>query len=176
MKSCAICLLPLLLGLCGVTAEAAPCHTEKATYKPVKDDNGARLHFTAAKTPDAWSNLNLVLTSKRTGKVYRFRFTASNGYSSNYLIPVLDEAAKPTDDKTAADDNAALLDMTAFFFAANMKSLAIPRAGTTAPKYILLPRLGAALWYGSMNDKDIPNREFIPNEMWVRDTCKATPK
>lgn len=176
MKSRVIYRVPLLLGLCGAAAQAAPCHTEKATYKPVADDNGARLHFTAAKQPDAWSNLNLVLTSKRTGKTYRFRFTASNGYSSNYLIPVPDEAAKPTDDKRAADDDAALLDMTAFFFAANMKSLAIPSASTTAPKYILLPRLGAALWYGSMNDKDIPNREFIPNEMWVRETCKATSK
>ena len=175
MNSRAICLLPLLLGLCGLSAEAAPCHTEKATYKPVTNDNGARLHFTAAKQPDAWSNLNLVLTSKRTGKTYRFRFTASNGYSSNYLIPMPDEAAKPADDKKS-DDEIASRDITAFFFAANMKSLAIPGASTAAPKYILLPRLGAALWYGSMNDKDIPNREFIPNEMWVLSNCQTKAK
>lgn len=134
------------------------CAIENATYRLVGQEYGAALRFVDEPKLARQSALSAVLRSAETKKTYKFTFAASNGYSTQYLVPVVD---KP-DGEEAADG------LGFYMFDAQLKPVELPSPGETAPDYLFVPELGKTLWYGSMNEG---KREFLETGMWRRAEC-----
>ncbi len=142
------------LGL-AAPAQAAACTAERARYVMDGDANH-RLEFSTAKARNAWSALVVTLSAKTGDR--RFAFTASNGYSFNYLVP-----EDPTD--KAADEAS----LRIFFFGQRLEPLDIPTAGDTPPAYIFAPDLGPLLWYGPQGG----GSDYLPIGMWRFAGCRS---
>ena len=126
-------------------AQAKSCPAEKAHYS-IAGAKGFALSFKKAKEPNAWSDLIAVL--KTPTRLLEYSFTASNGYSNNYLVPL------PYDEK---DDST----IHFYGFDKNLKITDLPNLGKAAPLQLFIPELGTVLYYG-----DVDKREFLPTEMW----------
>jgi hypothetical protein len=105
------------------------------------------------------SALSATLSLKGSKVARKFTFAASNGYSTQYLVPVLD---KPSEDGEEAEG----LDF--YMFNARLEPVELPQRGENAPDYLFAPELGKALWYGSMNDGA---RVMLETGMWRRSEC-----
>lgn len=153
-----------LLAMAASTA-AAPtslprglCAIENATYRLVGETTGATLRFLDDPKLARQSALSAVLRSAETQKTYKFTFAASNGYSTQYLVPV---QGKPEEDGSG--------DGLAFYmFNALLEPVDLPNPGETAPDYLFVPDMGKTLWYGSMNEG---KREALETGMWRRAEC-----
>ena len=130
-------------------AEAKTCLADHAVYH-MDDGKGFTLKFVKAKEPTAYSALDAIVTSPK--RKLEFSFTASNGYSFNYLVPRWKDA--PAD-----------ADFHIFIFDSKMKTLDLPQSGKAAPPFLLTPELGSFFWYGQ------EPREFLPANVWRLQTC-----
>lgn len=145
-------------------AQAAPpavCPIERAVFRLKSTPDAATLRFIKALRPNAWSLLSAELNSRTTGRVYRFGFTASNGYSTQYLEPTTPKPAKPDEAGYAV-----------YFFTAGMDAIDLPSLGKPAPSYVFLPDLGKRLYYAATGASPDAKREYIPTEMWQFAECK----
>ncbi len=134
------------------------CAIENATYRLVGKDQGETLRFVDDPKLARQSALSAVLRSAETRKAYKFTFAASNGYSTQYLVPVVE--AKEGEEGPDG--------LGFYMFDAQLNPVELPNPGEAAPDYLFVPDLGKTLWYGSMNDG---KREFIETGMWRRTEC-----
>jgi hypothetical protein len=148
------------------SAAAAPtslprglCAIENTTYRLVGEENGATMRFVNDPKLARQSKLSAVLRSAETKKTYKFRFAASNGYSTQYLVPVMETAVEGGDEPDG---------LGFYMFDAQLNPVELPGIGESAPAYLFVPELGKTLWYGFMNaDK----RERLKTGMWRRAEC-----
>jgi hypothetical protein len=130
-------------------AKSKLCLADHAVYQ-MDDAKGFTIKFVNAKEPTAYSQLDAILTTPT--RSFAFSFTASNGYSFNYLVPRWKDAAADAD-------------FHLFLFDNKMKTLELPQMGKAAPPFLLTPELGTFLWYGE------EPREFLPANMWHLQGC-----
>jgi hypothetical protein len=144
----------LIAALCFVFASQssqAACMAEKAVYTNLEDQEFT-LSFSKQENPKSWSNIQTTL--KTPLHKYDFEFTASNGYSMQYMV-LLTKGVKQDED------------IVVDFFDANIKSLLLPNAGEAAPEYVFSSKLG--LWLNYANAKD---QEYLPRGMFKLSQCR----
>jgi hypothetical protein len=142
----------LALGFCmaGGAAHAA-CPADLAVYSHMeRGDVSASL--SKMQSPKSWSDIQFSINTP--SKSYDYEFTASNGYSMQYLVPL---------PEVAEDDESEGLSVT--FFDEKLKVLELPQSGQPAPAYIFAPKVGAVIYYGS------ETQEFVPIGMWKLSGC-----
>jgi hypothetical protein len=88
----------------------------------------------------------------------KFTFAASNGYSTQYLVPVMEK-----DPSGESGDGLGI-----YMFNARLEPVDLPNPGERAPDYVFVPDLGKTLWYGSMNGG---RRIHLETGMWRRAEC-----
>lgn len=154
-------LLFLLLASPALAAAPATCPIEKSVYQLKEAPAGTTLRFQKAAKPNAWSRLEAVIHSPATGRTWRFSYTASNGYSTQYLVQ---EAPKPT-----SEDNSG---SPLYLFTAALTSINLPQPGEPAPRYAFLPDIGKSFWYGTVSPAPKVKREFLPTELWELSACR----
>jgi hypothetical protein len=143
----------LLLLFCATSTFAAPCKGLNAAYV-MKDAEGFSFKLVKAKEALAWSDLEAVLTTP-TRRI-EFTFTASNGYSINYMVRK-EASVAPDDNESSYPFNS---------FDVNLNILDLPQSTNAAPVTIFAPELGSMLWYGN------EAREYLPIGMWRLKSCK----
>jgi hypothetical protein len=150
MRIAALCFAAVLFS----TVQAfAACKGLNARY--VMDDaKGFELKLQKATEPNAWSDLDAKLTTPT--RTIMFNFTASNGYSTTYMVRK-DAPANAEDDASSFPFHG---------FDKKLKVTDLPQSATAAPKTVFTPQLGGFLWYGS------EPREFLPIAMWRLQDCK----
>jgi hypothetical protein len=129
----------------------AACNAEKATYVSLEDADFT-LSFATQKSPKSWSNIQTTL--KTPLHSYDFEFTASNGYSMQYMV-LLTKGVKQNEN------------VVVDFFDKNMNNLLLPQAGDAAPEFVFSSQLG--LWLNYANKKDA---EFLPRGMFKLKDCR----
>lgn len=159
-----------LAGLLGLTlpaaAAAASCVAEHARYAQV-----GRSDFTAALRPagvesTAESDLLFVVQSK--SHAYRFRFRQANGYGGISLEPMVNSAIKSGEDNGLPD----LPDIRFIPYRADLTEIAdAPRSGGRPPPRIVLPDLGARLWYDAAALGGPKERESMSRSAFVLIGC-----
>ncbi|MCE9524265.1 MAG: hypothetical protein ABL897_06805 [Hyphomicrobium sp.] len=145
------------------TASAAPkgaCAIEQAVYRLKGFEASATLRFVDDPKLARQSHLSAVLKSNVTGRTYKFRFAASNGYSTQYLLPVHDG-----DKDETTDDGHAF-----YMFDAALRATELPNPGGAAPRYLFVPTLGPVLWYSELAQGQT-KREAIETQMWQVEPC-----
>lgn len=128
----------------------AQCPGELAVYK-MPEAKGFSIRFSKQKHPKAWSNIQATLTTPT--REFDFEFTASNGYSLNYMV-ILTKGIKIDQDLPIL-----LLDK-------NLKALGLPEVGQTAPEYLIASALGPWLYYAGFE-----HQEYIPSGVWKLTSC-----
>jgi hypothetical protein len=128
----------------------ADCLAEKATYVSLEDKDFT-LTFAKQNNPKSWSNIQTTL--KTPLRSYDFEFTASNGYSMQYMV-LLTKGANQNEN-IAVD-----------FFDKNLNNLLLPQAGEAAPEFVFSSQLG--LWLNYTNKTDA---EYLPRGMFKLDEC-----
>ena len=169
-----------LLALTALPVHAfAACALNKALYRPMEKspDNVyyELTHSTQKKLRANQADLVLTINSPNdsksfkpgVGRSYDYGFAFSNGYRRTHLL-YAGESAKSTtyDIDTKTDTSAA--GSTILYFDDNLRLVEpLTTREKLAPKYLLMPGLGPALWYA--NDGD---RRFVPPEgLWKLALC-----
>lgn len=147
--------LTALLVIAALPAHAADCTIEQVTYTQPNAE-GYTLTFRPSTNPNAWSNLEVTL--KTPTREFKYSMTASNGYSSNYLVAV------DGGEKEEASYHIHLYDK-------DFKTLDLPNNGVPAPEAILTPEIGQGLYYADINNNNA-SKEFLPADMWRRGKCE----
>jgi hypothetical protein len=140
----------LLLSLSALPSFAA-CNSEFAEYRSLEDKSFI-LSFTKQKNPKAWSNIQATLKTPK--QKLDFEFTASNGYSMQYLV-LLNEGIKDPEDNIVE------------FLNRKFRVQLLPQAGDAAPEYIFAPKLG--LW---LNYAEAKHQEYLPRGLFKFDHCR----
>jgi hypothetical protein len=140
----------LLLSLSALSSFAA-CTSEFAEYRSLEDKN-FMLSFAKQKNPKAWSNIQVTLKTPK--QKLDFEFTASNGYSIQYLV-LLNDGIEDSEDN--------IVD----FFDKKLKIQLLPQVGHAAPEYVFAPKLG--LW---LNYTDAKHQEYLPRGIFKFDHCR----
>ena len=154
-------ILILLLTTTSLAAAPDTCAIEKSVYRLKTTPDAATLRFPKAAKPNAWSLLGAELVSAGTGRTYTFSYTASNGYSTEYL-----ERESP---KPARKDEPG---HPIYFFTADLTAVRLPQPGEPAPRYLFLPDLGKRLYYGSPTADPKAKREDLATELWILTECR----
>ncbi|MEJ0058605.1 MAG: hypothetical protein WDM79_02980 [Terricaulis sp.] len=160
------------LAAAGCAAQSAPrtltCAAERAVYLN-RAEPGARLRvFKPPHAQSAASDLAAIVDFE--GERYWFAFTASQGYSRNYIGRTGDmiEAARREDSGEDADDEHREPEFDgseiSFFDASYGVIETLPQTGAPAPAHIYASGIGSAIWYS------IPRRS-IPIAMWDLAEC-----
>jgi len=140
--------------------QAVDCPMERAVYT-IPGHDGHEFGFPLADHPALQTALAPTLRSHESGNTYRFDYSASMGYSLQYLVPV---AQPPLIDDAAAGSSLGL-----FFFDEALNSVSLAPEGEQAPAYLFVPELGRFLWY----DVALPEgREALPTEIWHLSDCR----
>lgn len=150
------------------TASAAPkvtCVIEHAVYRLKGFEASATLRFVDDPKLARQSHLSAVLKSNVTGRTYKFRFAASNGYSTQYLLPVRDGDEDKPKDGEASDEGHAF-----YMFDGALRATDLPNPGEAAPRYLFVPTLGPVLWYSELAPGQ-SKREAIETQMWQASPC-----
>jgi len=146
-----------LLSACA--ANAADCPTERAVYQMTGEEGTFRVQLLPSlHMASAASDLYLQLTTPR--RSYWFTFSASNGYGSIAVLPVSDPSAESAKESGPRDllepgyDPEEGIDgelLARLHFFTMDKDLQVsgnpPQSGESAPPYLMMPDIGAALWY-----------------------------
>lgn len=166
-------ILAALLAVSGcATQNAAPalsCPAERAIYR-LRDAPGAALRIFKPPHPqNAYSDLAAIVDFE--GERYWFAFSASMGYSRNYVGRTHDmiEAARREGSGEDANDPPPQApefegSEISFFDADYDVSERIPQLGDPAPAYIYASGIGSAIWYS------VPRRQ-LPIQMWDLAEC-----
>jgi hypothetical protein len=133
--------------------QAKTCTGLNARYE-MQGAKGFILTLVKAKQALAWSDLEaeLITPTRR----FEFTFTASNGYSTDYMVQ--------KDIHNEGTDEAGNYPFHGFD--KNLTTTKLPQSTTPAPMYVFTPELGGSLWYGP------EPREFLPMAMWRLKSCK----
>ena len=134
-----------------ISPALAQCPAELAIYKH-NESKDFSITFSKQKDPKAWSNLQA--TMKTPSRHFDFEFTASNGYSINYMV-ILTKGIKIEQD------------LPVLFLDHKLKSLDLPQAGNPAPEFIIASELGPWLYYAGFK-----KQEFIPTGIWKLGGCQ----
>lgn len=150
--------IALLFAAAGPTTS---CPVDGARYE-LRDAPG----FTASfrEVPDAPSARRLVLDirSRATGRLYSFRINRGNGYGEATLLPLGGRSARVLEIYTVNDGGR----FTDFF----------GDSDAVAPRSILIPKLGPALWYeadalAGETRSAATAREAMPRAFFDRVAC-----
>jgi hypothetical protein len=138
--------------ICGfaATPSFAQCPADLATYSMTGAD-GFSINFSKQKSPKAWSNIQANLTTPT--RHFDFEFTASNGYSQNYMV-ILSKVIKIKQE------------LPIIFLDKDLNALNLPQAGEAAPQFLIAPELGAWLYYARFK-----TQEYIPTGVWKLSGC-----
>jgi hypothetical protein len=144
--------LMLLASLAALSAPAfsGDCPADGATYQIGKEPG---FTFSLAKSAEQANASDLSATLKTPTRHWDFDFTASNGYSFNYLLP--------RQVSEAEEDGYRI-----YFWDEAFQPLDIPQSSGKAPAYVFAPEIGLSLWYG------VGEREFLPIAMWRLQPCR----
>lgn len=133
---------------------AAGCPAERARYTQSDTRDFTAAFVRAGRHGTAASNLFFVVHSSRGS--HWFRFNSANGYGRISLEAIPDPAGSNPQDgpqpidasSDSAEDGDAARDSTFIPYRANLTEIMNPpQAGGNAPPVIVLPDLGARLWY-----------------------------
>ena len=116
------------------------------------DAKGFSVSFSKQKNPKAWSNIQATL--KTPTRHFDFEFTASNGYSQNYMV-ILTKRIKIDQE------------LPIMFLDKQLKVLGLPEAGEAAPEFLIASALGPWLYYAGFK-----KQEFIPSGLWKFAGCQ----
>ncbi len=138
--------------VCAVLAgpALAQCPADLATYS-MADAEGFSINFSKQKNPKAWSNIQATLNTPT--RHFDFEFTASNGYSQNYMV-ILTKGIKIE------------TELPIMFLDKDLKALNLPQSGEGAPQYLIASELGAWLYYAGFK-----TREYVPSGVWKLSGC-----
>lgn len=176
-----VALAGLLILPLPAAAAAASCTAEQAHYVQAGRTGFTAMLVRAGAESTAASDLLFVVKSK--SHAYRFRFQQANGYGGISLEPVLYLTEAKTGDGTTMARMAAqgrpqgdqLLDMPEIRFIpyrADLTEIAdAPQSGGRPPQLIVLPDLGAALWYDSSALGGPKARTAMPRSAFVLAGC-----
>ncbi len=165
--------MAFLLAVSACAAQTATpsisCPAEQAIYR-LRDEPGAALRIFKPPHPqNAYSDLAVIVDFE--GERYWFAFSASMGYSRNYVGRTADmiEAARRADNGEDANDpppQAPEFEGSEIsFFDANYNvTERLPQLGAAAPAHIYASGIGSAIWYS------IPRRQ-LPIQMWDLAEC-----
>jgi hypothetical protein len=129
----------------------AQCPADLAIYSMAEAD-GFSINFSKQKHPKAWSNVQATLVTPT--RHFDFEFTASNGYSINYMV-ILTKGIKIKQD------------LPIMFLDKDLKDLGLPEAGKAAPQYLIAAELGPWLYYAGFK-----HQEYIPAGVWRISGCQ----
>jgi hypothetical protein len=138
------------------------CQFEGATYL-LPSNTEFELTIKAVSGEDPRYPLGVVLTQPSQGRSWQFEVTASNGYSSEYLVARFK----------------GLEDSLKFFFIeksdlkVRVQLMWMPKPQAEAPIGLLIPELGPSMHYSSNLDPSIADGErvTIPTEIWMLSKC-----
>lgn len=160
-KHCTV--LAGLLALLPMGAAAASCLAERARYV-----QAGRTGVTARLAPagdDGTAASDLVFVVALKAHAYRFRFQQANGYGGISLDPL------PGPTKTQAQEE--VPDIRFLPFRTDFTEIAdAPRASKPAPHLIVLPDLGATLWYDAAALGGPAERQMLSRSAFVLAGCK----
>lgn len=142
--------------------EADECPAKGAVYTiedPETGEPAAHARLFEREHPGAWSGLGLEVTDIATSRSWSFSFTASNGYSVDYLVP--DEGVEGLEEASQVVFLARQAD-------GRLRRAPIPQTHDPAPEAFLVPRLGVEIWYGTSVSSD---RSYLPLDVWHRTGC-----
>ena len=153
------CAISALALLSASAASAADCPAERAVYEMTGEEGPFRVQLLPSlHMASAASDLYLQLTTPR--RSYWFTFSASNGYGSIAVLPVSDPYADSTKESGPRDllepsydaeegiDGELLARLHFFALDEDLRVFeSPPQSGEPAPPYLMMPDIGAALWY-----------------------------
>lgn len=158
----------VISGCASARPEALSCVAERAVYANRAQPNAELRIFKPPHAQNAASDLAARVAFE--GETYWFAFTASNGYSHNYVGRTGDmiEAARRED---AAEDDGEEHQEPEYdgseivFFDPDYNVLEnIPQSGEPAPAHIIATGIGSAIWYSEP-------RRLVPIAMWDLKSC-----
>ncbi len=147
------------------------CPAERATYRFTGEGEFTAELRREPPAASAESDLLLRLRSAATTRDYWFRFTQSQGYGTQYILPVAAPTPDGTRDLETEDDTLPLM-----AFHGVQQDLSVmetpPRSGQPAPRHLFLPGLGQALWYGQVPGTPTNTRESLRPGFWTLSACR----
>lgn len=158
---------------------AADCPVEQAVYSLRGQPEITAGFIPARHGVSAQSDLYAFVTT--TERTYWFSMTASNGYSSIYLLPVTDpyhpaDANDGPQPIGSAEDGASI----ALYPLDASLDIAVnpPNKGDMAPAYLFTPELGPTLWYSpaSLTTDPAAGRDSIDRALFEVTDCLAAPR
>lgn len=181
-------LVAIALFTSGAAVAETPCPAERASYAMHSEEGEFLVRLApAGNWASAASDLYLRLTTPL--RDYWFIFSASQGYGGTTLLPIRDpltpEAlengpqsllAEPTDE---AEEQEQIMLLSSLRFMAMDSDLAVaplpPASGEPAPQFLMMPEIGATLWYDPVSltgDHDAP-RDPMPRGVFRLAACLA---
>jgi uncharacterized protein len=150
---------------------AETCPAERATYRFTGEGEFTAELRREGPPASAESDLLLRLRSAASSRDYWFRFTQSQGYGTQYILPVATPTPDGTRDLETEED--ALPLMTFHGLRADLSIQETPpRSGIPAPRHLFLPGIGQALWYGQVPGTPTQSRESLRPGFWTLATCR----
>lgn len=149
----------LALAFASTTALAETCPAERAVYRMQAEEGAFRAQLLPSlHMASAASDLYLQLTTP--ARSYWFTFSVSNGYGGIAVLPVSDphdetardngprDLLEPSYDAEEGIDGEMLATLRFFAMDSDLKVFeSPPQSGDEAPPYLMMPDMGAALWY-----------------------------
>lgn len=149
----------------------AACPAERASYRFTGEGEFTAELRREGPPASAESDLLLRLRSAASSRDYWFRFTQSQGYGTQYILPIAPPTADGTRDLETEED--ALPLMTFHGVRADLSIQETPpRSGMPAPRHLFLPGLGQALWYGQIPGTPPTSRESLRPGFWTLSACR----
>lgn len=159
-----VALAGLLVLLLTAGSAAADCRAEHVLYSQAGRTGVTARLVRAGHDGTAASDLHLIVATK--SHAYRFRFQQSNGYGGITLEPVLNSGA-PTDRPPDVSD------IRFIPYRADWTEISdAPQAGGRPPSVIVLPDLGATLWYDAAALGGPQQRQTMSRSAFLLSGCE----
>lgn len=173
MRKLCVALAAVLFLQFPTVAMAASCFAEHARYVQAGRTGVTATLVLAGSDSTAASDLLFIVRPK--SHAYWFRFQQANGYGGISLEPVRNPAGAKAGERRGSHPVDLPLDMPEIRFIpyrADMTEIAdAPRSGSRPPRLIVLPDLGAALWYDASALGGPKERESMSRSAFVLSGC-----